>query len=125
MGYAKTPRVDSEETNRVKAKNSRVKRILQTQFGCSLATIPGVGIRATVDSDDTAHNVLRHSVRRFDSGKRGLEETLNVIDTDEMKDADMRKYILNDLRPAIKQLNSPRVRALLRVPAPKEEEKEK
>jgi hypothetical protein len=111
MGYERTPRLDSEDVDRLRSNLTRIRTILQEIYGRDLDTQPGVGVRATVDDADTTTVALPKKMRRLRSAQVGLKKTVDLIDLSKLPStADMvpwKRWLTTDVKTIMKTLDSP------------------
>lgn len=119
---AKTGRLPSENDSRVTVvKNavSRAKNVLIDAYGRGIVSHPGMGIRATIDSEDTARTQMENDTRRIASAIKAADRTRSIINVKDIRDKDLRSRVLN-VNSAIKVLVSQDVMSRL-LPEKKEE----
>lgn len=127
-GYAKTPRLDSDEVEGLRRAMSRVKLILFREYGRELVSQPGVGVRATTDDADTLLVALPKKVMRVRSAQKAMAETASIIDPSKVPDtAEMKPWkawFTRSVKDAIKTLTSPEFQQKLLPPSAAEAEAE-
>lgn len=111
MGFAKTPRLSTEEVDRLRSKITRVRDILQTDYGRDIDTQPGVGVRATTDDADTLTVALPKKVKRLQSASASVKKTADLIDPAKLPStadlAPWKKWLTTDVRTIMKTLEAP------------------
>jgi len=123
QGYSKMPQLKSEEVERMRAGMTRVREILRTRFQRELDSVPGIGVRATVDSADTLTVSLPKRMRRLESAKKAVTQTVSLIDTASIPDtAEMKPWkawLNKDVGEVMKAITSPDFEKKLLPPAKK------
>lgn|GEM_PF-5422787 len=79
-GFKQTPAVGSKDVDRVRSRVAPAKLILMRDFGRTTLSLAGGGVRATVDSMDTAKNVLPSQMRRVQAASSGFIRTRGLVD---------------------------------------------
>lgn len=105
---AKTNRLPSENDSRVAVvKNavSRAKNVLIDEYGRGVVSHPGMGIRATIDSEDTARTQMETDTRRITSAIRAADRTRSIINVKDIKDKELKNRV-NSVNNVIKVLVS-------------------
>lgn len=106
MGYNRTPRLTSEEVERLHRNMGRAKLILETEYERGMMTMPSVGVRATVDDNDRAKNELPKKMRRLASAKESVERTVNSIDPRKITDSRVKRWLRSDVGGILRALKS-------------------
>ncbi len=111
MGFEKTPRLGSEDVDRLRGKITRTREILQELYGRDLDTQPGVGVRATVDDADTTTVALPKKVKRLAAASNSVKKTMDLIDPKKLPDtaemAPWKKWLTTDVKTIVKTLSAP------------------
>lgn len=120
MGYGKMPRLDTKEVEQLRAKITRIREILMSDFGRELVTMPGSGCRATVDSADTLkHNVTKRIVK-VRLAKQALAKTASLVDPSKVPNTEeykaLKSWFNRDVHDVLKTLTSPEFERKLLVP---------
>jgi len=79
-GFKQTPMVGSKDVERVRGRISPAKVILMRDFGRTVISLTGGGVRATVDDMDTAKNALPGQMSRVRAASASLVRTRNLVD---------------------------------------------
>ena len=112
------PTADGPEVRQIKSASGRARRILLTQYKRGLVSIPGMGIRATVDADDTVVNQVESDARRTAAAVEALERSTAAVTSSEIHDAAVKRRF-SKLTKATRTLTAPDVFQSLRLPQPK------
>lgn len=111
MGYEKTPRLDSDDVDRLRQGLTRVRVLLQEKYGREMDTQPGVGVRATVDDADTLTVALPKKIRRLQAAKVAVSKTAALIDPARLPStaelAPWKRWFTTDVRTIMKTLDTP------------------
>ncbi len=84
MGYAKTPRLDSDEVERLRGKMQNVRKILLEKYSRTLDSQAGVGVRATTGSADVLVQALPKKMRQLLSAKNGVMQVAGLVDASQL-----------------------------------------
>ncbi len=76
----KRPRMTSPEIKTLRHKMGRVRQILREDYERDLISVPGVGVRASVDSEDLVRNALPPRARAARSANSSLTRTVGLVD---------------------------------------------
>ena len=106
-GFKKTPRLDSEDVERFRSSMSRVRRVLQDNYGRDLWVDPGIGVRATTDSNDIVDGPLEKASRRVIQAQSSASRTASLVDPRKLNAAN--KAWFNDVQGALRKLASPAI----------------
>jgi hypothetical protein len=79
-GYNHTPRLDTKDVEMVRYSMTRVKHILREKYKRGFDYSRGLGVRATVDDNDTTNYSLANAARRFVSSKQNVDRIASIID---------------------------------------------
>lgn len=120
MGYGRTPRMDSEEVERYRGKMTRIRQILQNDYGRELTSSPGIGVRATVADDDILRTEMMRKVKRFRSAKAAMEKTASLISVARLPASKEKRWFENDVASILKTLKSPAFEKKLLPPTEKD-----
>lgn len=119
---AKTGRLPTENDSRVTVVRNavhRAKSVLMDEYGRGVVSHPGMGIRATIDSEDTARTQMENDARRITSAIRAADRTRSIINVKDIRDKELRNRVTN-VNSALKVLISQDVMTRL-LPEKKEE----
>jgi hypothetical protein len=79
MGYKHLPRLETKEVEFVRSAITRVRKVLLETYRRGTVTMPGVGVRATVDdSDMVVHDVTKKG-KRVQSAVKSFTEAVNIV----------------------------------------------
>lgn len=120
MGYDHTPRIHSDEVDKMRTRYSAIRKILREKFKKDLLIETGVGVRATTGSSDLLVRSLTKSVKKLTTAKNEVVQVDGLID---MKDvphtpelAPYRAMYTQQIKPLLKSLISPDFVASLKLP---------
>lgn len=121
MGYAKMPRLESEEVEKMRSGMSRVRQILRTKYQRDLFSVPGVGVRATTDDADVAQTTLPRQSRHLKSAQASFVLTANLCDASNIPDtpefAQIKKWVKTDVKGILAAITDPNFEKKLLPPA--------
>jgi hypothetical protein len=80
FGLKQMPRMTNDAVVLVQKTMSRVRPILIEKYKRSLVSVPGIGVRATVDSADIVKTELAKNVRRMDLAAARTAQVFNLVD---------------------------------------------
>jgi hypothetical protein len=103
---ARTPKEDSKQAQIVRGSMQRARELLMEQHECSLVNERGLGVRATTDADDHVAKRVRDVARRVSSATRMLSREAALIDVNEVKNQENRRWFRTDVLPTVKLLQS-------------------
>jgi len=121
MGFARTPRLDSEEVERMRRNLGRSKAILRREYERGMVRRRSVGVRATYSDEDRATNELPQQVNRMRSAKQAVQSTVDAIDPRKITDAKIRSWLKRDIGGVLKAMNQADFDIKALPPAAKEE----
>lgn len=79
MGYKHLPRLETKEVEFVRSAISRVRKVLLDVYKRGTVTMPGVGVRATVDDADmVAFDVVKKG-KRVQSAVKSFTDSVNIV----------------------------------------------
>jgi hypothetical protein len=121
QGYAKTPRVDSDEVERLRRSlNGSVKGILRKQYTREVVTQPGYGIRATSDDLDMVKNSLTKKMVRLRGARNSVAQTVGMVDPANIPQTAEGKlwkdWYSRSAKDVVRQLTSPEFEKKLALP---------
>jgi hypothetical protein len=111
-----SPDVESFRSN----KMARVRAILKNEYKRALVYHPGMGWRASTDSEDIVVNDLEKKRKRVQSSIKSFRSSRDLVKVSELKDKVIRSRFAS-LDDALTQLESPKIQ--LRLAAPTEDKK--
>lgn len=88
MGQAALPRANNVDVLRLKGRLGPVRKILHERYGRSAITLPGVGVRATVDVADRAKYCGTKALLKHRSTAKAVERELTVADIRKIPDTE-------------------------------------
>lgn len=104
MIYQRTraPRPNDPDVEGIKSSMASAKIIYAQTYGNVITSLPGLGYRATIDSEDTAATEMIRSTERALSGLRSQRRVYDQIDLKEVNDPVVRVYMTKGVVPHIK-----------------------
>lgn len=106
MGYARTPRQDTDEVQSLLGVTSAARSVLMKTYGRGLYVVRDVGMRATVDDEDCAQTQQRSNVKRLMSAHRRVKETQAIIDPSKIRDEKVKRWVTSGVTNALKALDA-------------------
>ncbi len=79
-GYAHTPREGSDAVELIRKAMQSVKKILRETYKRGFDYSRGLGVRATVDDNDTVNYSLATAAKRLVSSKRNVDKVASIVD---------------------------------------------
>ena len=121
MGYGHTPRLKSDEVDKLRTKYGTIRKILRAKYNRDLIVEAGAGIRASVDDADVLVSSLPKFVKKLDSARSAVVQVDNLIDMKKVPNtpelAAHRAMHEKQVKPLVKLLISPAFEAMLQLPA--------
>lgn len=105
LGIARTPRLDSEDVERMRRSLGRAKSILRREYNRGMVRRRSVGVRATFSDEDRATNELPAQVNRMRSAKQAVQSTVDAIDPRKITDAKIRSWLKRDIGGVLRAMN--------------------
>lgn len=121
MGFARTPRLDSEDVERLRKNLGRGKDILRKDYSRGMVRRRSVGVRATYSDEDRATNELPNQVSRLAGAKRAVQDTVDAIDPRKINDSKIRSWLKRDIGGVLRAMNQADFDIKALPPATKEE----
>lgn len=115
------PREDSADVKAFRNRIGRVRAILLKSYSRALIYHPGMGWRASIDSEDVVVNELEGRRKRVQSAIKNFRTARDLVKENEIKDRNI-KGRFQQLDEALERLESPQIK--LRLAAPAEPEKD-
>jgi hypothetical protein len=115
-GEDRLPNIENARVEIFRNCASRTRAILREKYGCDLVSMRVLGVRATVNSEDTAAESGIKAVRRVDAARRNLIGVSDLVDPSEIKNQTVREFATKQLAPLAKTLKSADLLAKLAVP---------
>lgn len=123
LSEPKLPKEESTEVASFRKKMTTIRRKLLRDHKRGLVYHPGMGYRATVDSEDVVENVMEKNRKRVQSSIASMSDTESIVDRKELKTTRVKDRF-EDLSEASKRLNSPSIQNRLAPPKEPDDEKE-
>jgi hypothetical protein len=117
-GYdGRTPSLKSKEVESMRNSMHRAREILRVQYNRGLVTVPGIGVRATVDDLDEAHNDVKPQLRRYVLAGESLKKKADMVNINKIpntkENQPIRAWLEKTLKPHVKQIDSGALQKLL------------
>lgn len=93
LGGGRMPNPDSKIVIDMMRRSSMIRGVLERDYKRGLENVSGLGVRATVDSDDYAQTQLSKRARRHESSYKKLIEGRALVNTKEMKNKELRSWV--------------------------------
>lgn len=126
MGYGHTPRLKSDEVDKLRTKYGTIRKVLRAKYNRDLIVESGVGIRASVDSADILVVNIPKAVTRLTSARNAVITTDSLIDMKTVPQTPAlqpyRDMHNRQIKPLVKTLLSPAFEAQLALPAGKDDD---
>lgn len=116
----KVQRADGKLVKDMMGRSSAIRQVLMRDYGRGLENLPGLGVRATVDSDDLANTQLRRQVKQHEASRQRVLATRSLVKVPEMKDKKLKAWVTDGLGALLSAHNDRVARLLL---PPGEEQK--
>lgn len=84
MGYARMPNLKSTEVEQMRRRMKQVKPILMKKYNCELVSVPGAGVRATVNDLDKLQKIVPQKEMRLRKAADSLATTVMSIDRNKL-----------------------------------------
>lgn len=118
------PREESVEVELFRSsKMGRVRAILLKEYRRALIYHPGMGWRASIDSEDVVVNELEGRRKRVQSAIKNFRTARDLVKENEIKDKNIKSRF-QQLDEALERLESPQIKLRLAAPAEDTEKKE-
>lgn len=121
MGYGHTPRLKSDEVDKLRSKYGTIRKVLRAKYNRDLIVEAGAGIRASVDDADVLVSSLPKFVKKLDSARSAVIQADNLIDMKKVPNtpelAAHRAWHDKQVKPLNKLLISPAFEAMLMLPS--------
>jgi len=123
-GYARLPRMDTEEVEGVRSIVGRAADILHEKYRRGLVRQRGLGARATVDSLDAIRHKAVDKARKIERDIVGLSKIDEIVDLKSIPDTaenrPLKNWYQRDVKGILKQIASPEYRAKMLPPSEKD-----
>lgn len=119
MGYAHTPRINNDEVERLRGKMSSIKNTLRNSYDTGFYSVRGLGVRATVDSEDQLKTAVVHASKRVTSAYKSLQNAASLVDIKQVPNTPDNRGIIKWYNSGLKQQLSaiPNYIAMLKPPS--------
>lgn len=128
MGYARFPQERSKEVEDFSHASGQIRKLLFKNYEKGLISLPGQGIRCSVDDFDFTKNCISKTSKRLVSVQAQLAEQVAVVDVGTFpQNVDGKKWttFIKSTNSAVKQLSDPAFIQKLLPPAKEEAKDEK
>jgi hypothetical protein len=115
LGGSRMPNPDTKIVIDMMKRASAIRGVLERDYKRGLENVSGLGVRATVDSDDYAQTQLVRQAKRHESSYRRLTQGRSLVDPKTMKNKRLRTWV-EGLAPVFSSHNE-RLSKLLLPPA--------
>lgn len=109
-GYKRKPLLKSEEVEQMRKSMTAVKRLLFDKHEREIVSLPGVGIRASVDDADKLKNVVTKKAGRLQSARVSFVKTVSTIDQRTIPNTPelvpYKNWLNREVKDLMKQLSS-------------------
>lgn len=105
MGFAKQPRLGTEEVLRLRSKMTAATKILNEKYGRGKHAIPGVGVRATFSADDRSQTSFVKKKSLANSAMRAFVKETEAIDVKELSKGETRDWFINNQKNLLDKSN--------------------
>lgn len=109
-GQRSLPRANSEHVELLKRNVTGMRTALLKHYNREVVSLPGIGIRATVDDADRLANVAPAKARRLDAARKSFMITATGIDLRKVPDtaeyAGLKKWMGRSVRDVLDQIGS-------------------
>ena len=79
MGYKHLPRLETKEVEFVRSAITRVRKVLLEVYKRGTVTMPGVGVRATVDDADMVVHEVTKKGQRVQSAVKSFTASVSIV----------------------------------------------
>jgi hypothetical protein len=114
---------DSNVVVLMSRRSSMIRAYLGKEFNRGMVSVRGLGVRATVDSDDYANTQLRKDATRYEGARQRLVVSRSRVDTKTMKNRELRAWV-DDGVTKVLAAHTDRLAKLLLPPGSEEEKEE-
>lgn len=109
-GVGRMPQLKSEEVEHLRKNAHMIRKLLSDKYDREMVSLPGVGIRATVDDSDVLKNVVPRKASRLQSARNGFIKTVSRIDQKRIPDtvemAPLKGWLQREVKELVKQISS-------------------
>jgi hypothetical protein len=111
----KMPSADSKLVKDMMGRSGGIRMVLMRDYSRGMENITGLGVRATIDSDDLANTQLRRQVKQHEASRQRVLATRALIKVPEMKNKELRRWVESGVGAFISS-HSDRIAKLLLPP---------
>lgn len=115
FSLSRKPAHDSRHVDMIRNCIDRAREILKKEHGRALLAVPGMGIRATIDSGDALETDVEIKARRHTQATKRLNEAAALVKMSELKTAAQRARF-DEITKACRLLTNSEVLAKLALP---------
>lgn len=121
LGEKNLPKEESKDVIAFRQnKMQRVRKTMMAEHQCGVIYHPGMGYRASVDSEDVVENVMEKSRVRVQGAIAGMSKAQALVDPKKLHTPHIKERF-GDLAEANKRLNAPGIQKRLTPPDPEDE----
>jgi hypothetical protein len=93
MGYKHTPRINTKEAESVRNTMGHAQKHLMDKYKRGFVSMPGMGYRATVDSEDIMSTTVEKKRARFNSARIHLGQAVDLVNPREIPNTENGKRL--------------------------------
>lgn len=110
-GLAHVPRMNTNEVEAVRKTMQRAKQILRDKYKRGFDFSRGLGVRATVDDNDTVNYTVATAAKRMVSSKMNLDKVSSIVDPSKLSSKEASYF--ENVTQASKRITNGHIQALL------------
>jgi hypothetical protein len=88
---------DSKVVVDMMARSTAIRKFLGRDYNRGLVSVRGVGIRATIDSDDYANTQLRQDANKYEGARQRLVASAARVDPNTMRNPELKDWVKNGI----------------------------
>ena len=120
-GVARMPQLKSQEVEHLRKNAHAIRKNLFEKYNREMISMPGVGIRASIDDADVLKNVVPRKAGRLQSARLGFVKTVSNIDQKNIPDTPelrpLKGWLVREVKDLVKQIGSPEFERKLLPPS--------
>ncbi len=90
----RTPSLNAKEVQVLSSRRQKIKMILRRDYGRGMVTVLGLGIRATVGTEDVLRTDMSAAIRRYIGAAKGVHDRLPLVNLTEVPKTERNKMLL-------------------------------
>lgn len=128
QGYQRKLLLKSDEVEHLRKNSSSIKKVLFEKYAREVISLPGVGVRASIDDSDVLKHVVPKRASRLTSARNSFVTTVEALDprnipnTPEM--LPHKVWLNHAIKDVMKQIGSPEFALKLLPPATETKEED-